>query len=263
MNAYTRRSAAVLLALSLAGSVTACNMSTNEDAEQAVEKASEKAHGGDTATNENGAGEDLSYADMSKEDFAEQAAKAIDDCLKNTTDSSLVQAIDELSDEEKNLLKRVDSVEHYAELSDEEKDQVFETADKIYNMRHYFAGVDEMNTDDRGAFVVGLNFTLDAIWRFTAGKGGMSVTADLEKAEVDEGRTKATFPLGSLDMKMGGVPGNQGEPMTAVVEDGQLRVDGHYLIELGQEGRGGTVTKTHVENGVTTTEEATQRLFEE
>ncbi|MGJ4071387.1 hypothetical protein ACN4DJ_09665 [Corynebacterium macclintockiae] len=250
MKDYTRRAVTLLLAFSLTGTLTACNMSTNEDAEKAMQEASEKAD------------EDFSYADMSEEDFAEKAAKTVEDFFNAVFDTSLVDTIDKLPDEEKRLLKRVNSVESFNDLSDEEKDTAIEAADKVYGFRDRVAGADDMSKEDTGALIVGINTTLDVLWRFTDGQGAMTAKPDPKKAEVDSGRTKVTFPVGSVSIRLAMLPGNQEEPITVRVDGGQLRVDGQFLIEVGKEGGGGTMTRTRTENGVTTTEEEQVTLFE-
>lgn len=184
MKDYTRRAVTLLLAFSLTGTLAACNMSTNEDAEKAMQEASEKAD------------ENFSYADMSEEDFAEKAAKTVEDFFNAVFDTSLVDTIDKLPDEEKRLLKRVNSVESFNDLSDEEKDTAIEAADKVYGFRDRVAGADDMSKEDTGALIVGINTTLDVLWRFTDGQGAMTAKPDPKKAEVDSGRTKVTFPVG-------------------------------------------------------------------
>lgn len=161
MKTYTRAALAAVLALSLGGSLASCNMSTNEDAERAMQEASEGPGGSERAGDE-----DLSYADMSEEDFAAKAAKTVEDFIQTNFDSSLVKTIERLPGEDKDLLKRANTVANVEKLSDEEKDELFEVADKVYNVRHFIAGVDDMSDEDRGAVVVGLNHSLDGVWRF-------------------------------------------------------------------------------------------------
>lgn len=257
MKTYTRAALAAVLALSLGGSLASCNMSTNEDAERAMQEASEGPAGSERAGDE-----DLSYADMSEEDFAAKAAKTVEDFIQTNFDSSLVKTIERLPGEDKALLKRANTVANVEKLSDEEKDELFEVADKVYNVRHFIAGVDDMSDEDRGAVVVGLNHSLDGVWRFFGGHGAMEVTAHPEKAKVDSARTKVEFPMGSLEMHMHGIEASQQEPLAVVVDGGQLRIHGQYLIDMAHEVKDGTVTRTESKNGVTTTEQEKITLFE-
>ncbi len=257
MKTYTRAALAAVLALSLGGSLASCNMSTNEDAERAMQEASEGPGGSERAGDE-----DLSYADMSEEDFAAKAAKTVEDFIQTNFDSSLVKTIERLPGEDKELLKRANTVANVEKLSDEEKDELFEVADKVYNVRHFIAGVDDMSDEDRGAVVVGLNHSLDGVWRFFGGHGAMEVTAHPEKAKVDSARTKVEFPMGSLEMHMHGIEASQQEPLAVVVDGGQLRIHGQYLIDIAHEAKDGMMTRTHSKNGVTTTEKEQMTLFE-
>lgn len=257
MKTYTRAALAAVLALSLGGSLASCNMSTNEDAERAMQEASEGPGGSERAGDE-----DLSYADMSEEDFAAKAAKTVEDFIQTNFDSSLVKTIERLPGEDKELLKRANTVANVEKLSDEEKDELFEVADKVYNVRHFIAGVDDMGDEDRGAVVVGLNHSLDGVWRFFGGHGAMEVTAHPEKAKVDSARTKVEFPMGSLEMHMHGIEASQQEPLAVVVDGGQLRIHGQYLIDIAHEAKDGMMTRTHSKNGVTTTEKEQMTLFE-
>lgn len=257
MKTYTRAALAAVLALSLGGSLASCNMSTNEDAEQAMQEASGGSGGSEMAGDE-----DLSYADMSEEDFAAKAAKTVEEFIQTNFDSALVKTIERLPDEDKELLKRANTVANVGKLSDEEKDELFEVADKVYNMRHFIAGVDDMSDEDRGAVVVGLNYSLDGVWRFFGGRGALKVKAHPEKAEVDSARTMVKFPVGSIDMDLHGIESKQKEPLAVVVDGGQLRIHGQYLIDMAHEVKDGTVTRTHSKNGVTTTEQEKITLFE-
>lgn len=257
MKTYTRAALAAVLALSLGGSLASCNMSTNEDAERAMQEASEGPGGSERAGDE-----DLSYADMSEEDFAAKAAKTVEDFIQTNFDSSLVKTIERLPGEDKELLKRANTVANVEKLSNEEKDELFEVADKVYNVRHFIAGVDDMSDEDRGAVVVGLNHSLDGVWRFFGGHGAMEVTAHPEKAKVDSARTKVEFPMGSLEMHMHGIEASQQEPLAVVVDGGQLRIHGQYLIDIAHEAKDGMMTRTHSKNGVTTTEKEQMTLFE-
>ena len=257
MKTYTRAALAAVLALSLGGSLASCNMSTNEDAERAMQEASEGPGGSERAGDE-----DLSYADMSEEDFAAKAAKTVEDFIQTNFDSSLVKTIERLPGEDKELLKRANTVANVEKLSDEEKDELFEVADKVYNVRHFIAGVDDMSDEDRGAVVVGLNHSLDGVWRFFGGHGAMEVTAHPEKAKVDSARTKVEFPMGSLEMHMHGIEASQQEPLAVVVDGGQLRIHGQYLIDIAHAAKDGMMTRTHSKNGVTTTEKEQMTLFE-
>lgn len=257
MKTYTRAALAAVLALSLGGSLASCNMSTNEDAERAMQEASEGPGGSERAGDE-----DLSYADMSEEDFAAKAAKTVEDFIQTNFDSSLVKTIERLPGEDKELLKRANTVANVEKLSDEEKDELFEVAEKVYNVRHFIAGVDDMSDEDRGAVVVGLNHSLDGVWRFFGGHGAMEVTAHPEKAKVDSARTKVEFPMGSLEMHMHGIEASQQEPLAVVVDGGQLRIHGQYLIDIAHEAKDGMMTRTHSKNGVTTTEKEQMTLFE-
>ena len=206
--------------------------------------------------------EDLSYADMSEEDFAAKAAKTVEEFIQTNFDSALVKTIERLPDEDKELLKRANTVANVEKLSNEEKDELFEVADKVYNVRHFIAGVDDMSDEDRGAVVVGLNYSLDGVWRFFGGHGAMEVKAHPEKAKVDSARTKVEFPMGSLEMHMHGIEASQQEPLAVVVDGGQLRIHGQYLIDIAHEAKHGTMTRTHSKNGVTTTEKEQMTLFE-
>lgn len=257
MKTYTRAALAAVLALSLGGSLASCNMSTNEDAERAMQEASEGPGGSERAGDE-----DLSYADMSEEDFAAKAAKTVEDFIQTNFDSSLVKTIERLPGEDKELLKRANTVANVEKLSNEEKDELFEVAEKVYNVRHFIAGVDDMSDEDRGAVVVGLNHSLDGVWRFFGGHGAMEVTAHPEKAKVDSARTKVEFPMGSLEMHMHGIEASQQEPLAVVVDGGQLRIHGQYLIDIAHEAKDGMMTRTHSKNGVTTTEKEQMTLFE-
>lgn len=257
MKTYTRAALAAVLALSLGGSLASCNMSTNEDAERAMQEASEGSGGSEMAGDE-----DLSYADMSEEDFAAKAAKTVEEFIQTNFDSALVKTIERLPDEDKELLKRANTVANVEKLSNEEKDELFEVADKVYNVRHFIAGVDDMSDEDRGAVVVGLNYSLDGVWRFFGGHGAMEVKAHPEKAKVDSARTKVEFPMGSLEMHMHGIEASQQEPLAVVVDGGQLRIHGQYLIDIAHEAKDGTMTRTHSKNGVTTTEKEQMTLFE-
>lgn len=264
MKTYTRAALAAVLVLSLGGSLAACNMSTNEDAQRAMQEASEsskKAGDGESSTAPD-ADEDLSYADMSEEDFASQAAQTVEEFIHTNFDPSTVKTIDKLPDEEKELLKRANTVANVGKLSDEEKEELVEVADKVYNMRHFIAGVDDMSDEDRGALIVGLNYNLDGIWRFFGGRGALKVKAHPEKAEVDSARTMVKFPVGSIDMDLSGIESGQKEPLAVVVDGGQLRIHGQYLIDMAHEVKDGTVTRTHSKNGVTTTEQEKITLFE-
>ena len=86
MKTYTRAALAAVLVAFLGGSLAACNMSTNEDAERAMQEAS----GASVAPEKAGDG-DLSYADMSEEDFAAKAAKTVEEFIQTNFDSALVK----------------------------------------------------------------------------------------------------------------------------------------------------------------------------